>query len=294
MRRLETLGTVPTTFVQAGGTQFACRRLGPQEGVPLILMQHFRGNMDNWDPAVVDGLAAERPVVLFDNRGIGRSSGVTPDNIAEMASDATAFIEALELPRVDLLGFSLGGMIAQQMLFDRPTLIRRAILVGTGGPGAAGMFSPEVTMAAVKHPADGESLLFLFFPPTPAGQAAGGRFLQRMMTREEREPATTPQAIKAHLAAIRAWGEANGDVFARLKQIEQPILVVNGTHDIMIPSFNAYALSQQIPNAYLILYPDAGHGSLFQYPEWFIDDASRFLGRAAGSAHGQRSHSEVE
>jgi len=241
------------------------------------MLQHFRGNMDNWDPAVVDGLAVERPIILFDNRGIGRSSGLTPDNIPDMASDAIAFIEALGIPRVDVLGFSLGGMVAQQMLFDRPALIRRAILVGTGGPGAAGMFGPEVTMAATRIPGDAESLLYLFFHPTEESQAAGMQYLQRMMTRENREPETTGQTIEAHLAAIRAWGETNGDVFARLKQIERPVLVVNGTHDIMIPTFNTYALSQQLPNAHMILYPDAGHGSLFQYPDAFVHDASRFL-----------------
>jgi pimeloyl-ACP methyl ester carboxylesterase len=280
MPRLENHAIAPTVFVEAAGVRFGHRRLGSQSGVPLILLQHFRGNMDNWDPAVIDGLAAERPVILFDNRGIGRSSGVTPDNITDMASDAIAFIEALELPQADVLGFSLGGMIAQQMLFDHSSRIRRAILVGTGGPGAAGMFNSEVTMAAAKYPGDGDSLLFLFFAPTTASQAAGGRYLQRMMTRVDREPATTRETIQAHLAAIRAWGETNGEVFARLKRIEQPVLVVNGTHDIMIPSFNAYALSQQIPKAQLILYPEAGHGSLFQYPEWFVHDASRFLERA--------------
>jgi pimeloyl-ACP methyl ester carboxylesterase len=280
MQLLETHVTVPTTFIEAAGLRFAYRRLGSEAGIPLILLQHFRGNMDNWDPSVVDGLAVDRPIVLLDNRGIGRSDGDTPGNVAAMAGDAIAFIEALALPRVDVLGFSLGGMVAQQVLFDRPELIRRAILVGTGGPGAAGMFSPEVTMAASKVPSDAESLLFLFFQPTTASQAAGGRYLHRMFERVDREPAATRQTIQAHLAAIRAWGEANGETFARLRQVEQPVLVVNGTHDIMIPTFNAYALSQQIPNAHLILYPDAGHGSLFQYPDWFVHDASRFLGRA--------------
>jgi pimeloyl-ACP methyl ester carboxylesterase len=280
MPRFETHLTAPTEFVEAAGVHFAHRRIGSEGGVPLILLQHFRGNMDNWDPAVIDGLAAERPVILFDNRGIGRSGGVTPDNVADMASDAIAFIEALELAQVDVLGFSLGGMIAQQMLFERPSLVRRAILIGTGGPGAAGMLNAEVTMAAVKYPGDAESLLFLFFQPTMMSQAAGGRYLQRMMSRADREPATTKQTIQAHLAAIRAWGETNGEVFARLKLIQQPVLVVNGTHDVMIPSFNAYALSQQIPKAHLILYPDSGHGSLFQYPDWFVQDAARFLGRA--------------
>lgn len=279
MESAETLLSAPTEFVDAGGVRFAHRRLGPVGGVPLVMLQHFRGNMDNWDPAVVDGFAAERPVILLDNRGIGRSSGVTPETVADMASDVMAFVEALGLTRVDLLGFSLGGMIAQQIVFVRPALIRRAILVGTGGPGAAGMFSPEVTAAATEIPSDAHSLLSLFFQPSPASQAAGGRYLRRMLLRQDREPATTRQTIRAQLAAIRAWGEANGELFARLGRIEQPVLVVNGTHDIMIPSFNAYALSQQIPDAQLILYPDAGHGSLVQYPEWFVHDASRFLER---------------
>jgi len=270
--------TARTAFVQAAGVSIAYRRLGPEGEIPLILLQHFRGNMDNWDPAVIDGLATERPVILFDNRGIGQSSGLTPSSIADMAADAIAFIESLALTRVDVLGFSLGGMIAQQMSFDRPALIRRAILVGTGGPGSAGMFRPEVVVAATMMPPDAESLLFLFFRPSASSQAAGWRYLQRMLTRVDREPATTQHTIQAHLAAIRSWGEANGEAFARLRQIEQPILVVNGTHDIMIPSFNAYALSQQVPNAYLILYPDAGHGALFQYPDWFVHDVSRFLG----------------
>jgi pimeloyl-ACP methyl ester carboxylesterase len=277
MQRRETHALARTTLIEAAGVRFAYRRLGSGSAIPLILLQHFRGNMDNWDPAVVDGLSVERPIILFDNRGIGRSSGLTPDNIADMASDAIAFIQALALPRVDVLGFSLGGMIAQQMLFDLPTLIRRAILVGTGGPGAAGMFNPDVTMAAAKIPSDADSLLFLFFQPTEASQAAGTRSLRRIMMRTDREPATSRQAIEAQLVAIRAWGETNGEMFARLKRIDQPVLVVNGTHDIMIPTFNAYALSQQLPKAHLILYPDAGHGSLFQYPDWFVHDASRFL-----------------
>jgi len=169
-------------------------------------------------------------------------------------------------------------MVAQQMLFDRPESVRRAILVGTGGPGAAGMFAPEVVMAATRVPPDAESLLFLFFHPTVTSQSAGKSYLLRMLARIEREPSTTAETIQAHLAAIRAWGELNGDAFARLRRIEHPTLVVNGTHDIMIPAFNSYALSQQLPNAQLILYANAGHGSLFQYPEWFVQDALRFLG----------------
>src|SRR5262245_16676887 len=156
MQQLETLVSTATQFVEAGGARFAYRRLGPETGIPLVLLQHFRGTMDNWDPAVIDGLATDRPVIVFDNLGIGRSSGTTPGSVQDMSRDALTFVSALELPRIDLLGFSLGGMVAQQMLFDRPEGVRRAILVGTGGPGAAGMFAPEVVLAATRIPPDAE------------------------------------------------------------------------------------------------------------------------------------------
>jgi pimeloyl-ACP methyl ester carboxylesterase len=274
----ETHQTAPTQFIDAGGVRFAYRRIGLPDGIPLLCLQHFRGNMDNWDPAVVDGLAAQRSVILLDNRGVGRSSGTTPDNVAAMGRDVIMFVETLGVTPIDLLGFSLGGMVAQQILFDRPALVRRAILAGTGGPGAVDMFNAEVTAAATKMPPDAASLLFLFFEPTPTSQAAGGRYLQRMMARTEREPLPTEVVMQPQLTAIHAWG-AMGGTPRRMKSVEQPILVLNGSHDIMIPTVNAFVLSQQLPKAELILYPDSGHGSLFQYPELFVDDASRFLDR---------------
>jgi len=273
---IDTHQSAPTRFIDAKGIRFAYRRIGPSLGVPLVLLQHFRGNMDNWDPVVVDGLAYERPVVLVDNRGIGQTTGSTPDNVGAMADDALAFIDALGEKHIDLLGFSLGGMVAQQILIDRPQLVRAAILVGTGPRGSADVFAPEVVRAASRVPSDPQSLLFLFFTDTPHSRAGGERYLQRMMLRTEREPATNEQVMRAHLAAIREWADYPDHTDA-LSRIRQPVLVVNGSHDIMIPTVNSYALSQQLPNAELIVYPDSGHGSLFQYPERFTTDVARFL-----------------
>lgn len=271
--------TAKTQFLETTVARFSYRRLGSDGDIPLVLLQHFRGNLDSWDPAVVDGLSATRPVILLDARGIGASTPAALDNVPDMAGDTLAFLDGLALPQVDVLGFSLGGMVAQQLMFDRPGRVRRAILVGTGGPGASGMFGPDETRAATKTPADPDSLLFLFFRPTATSQAAGERYLRRMGSRLDRVPPTTEAAMRAQMAAIRTWGATNGETFARLKHVEQPVLVVNGTHDVLIPSFNAYALSQQLPHAQLILYPDAGHGSLFQYPDSFVHDTTRFLER---------------
>jgi pimeloyl-ACP methyl ester carboxylesterase len=244
------------------------------------MLQRFRGNMDDWDPLVVDGLAYERPVVVLDGRGIGRSSGTTPDDVDVMADDAAAFIDALGERHVDLLGFSLGGMVAQRVLIERPDLIRTAILVGTGPRGSAGMFSPDVEKAASKIPADAQALLSLFFEPSDSSQSAGRRHLERLMLRADREPPSGENTVRAHVAAIRAWAEKPASTDG-LANVTLPVLVVSGSHDVMIPTTNSYDLSQQLPNAELIVYPDSGHGSLFQYPERFTRDVARFVADSA-------------
>jgi pimeloyl-ACP methyl ester carboxylesterase len=274
----ETHLTAPTLFIRAARTRFAYRRFGTPSGLPLLFLQEYRATMDNWDPMVVDGLGAHRQVILFDNRGIGRSSGTSPDNVSAMGRDVIAFLEALGIEQVDLLGFSLGGMVAQQVLAERPDLVRRAILVATGPPGAVDIFVENVIWAATKVGYGAEELLSLFFEPTQTSQDAGRRFIQRMMARSDREPPTTEQTMQAQLAAIHSWGAAV-DNPARLNAIEQPILVVNGRRDILVPTVNAFVLSQYFPNAQLILYPGAGHGCMYQYPERFVEDASRFLAR---------------
>ena len=276
----QTYETTPTRFVEENGIRYAYRSLGKESGTPLVFLQHFRGTLDNWDPAVVNGLAKDRPVVLFDNAGIARSGGQTPNHVAEMARHALAVIQALGLREVDLLGFSLGGFVAQQVTLDRPDLVRRVILAGTGPQGGEGFdtFSPEVQAVAAREKSKPEDLLFLFFAPTPTSQAAGRAFLERLGARkEDREPPSTVQVRDAQLTAIQAWGTPRGERYARLREITHPVLVVNGTPDTMIPPINSYILAQHLPNAQLILYPDAGHGSLFQYPALFVEHASLFL-----------------
>jgi pimeloyl-ACP methyl ester carboxylesterase len=280
MSVIETHETAPTRFIEANGIRYAYRRFGKESGVPLVFLQHFRGTMDNWDPMITNGFAQDRPVVLFDNAGVGLSGGETPDNVADMARHAVAFIEALGLTQVDLLGFSLGGFVAQQVTLGHPDLVRRVVLAGTGPQGGEGMdrFTPAVEAVATKEKSGPESLLFLFFEPTATSQAAGRAFLQRLGARTtDREEPSSLQTRDAQLKAIQAWGVPEGERYARLKQIRQPVLVANGANDIMVPTVNSFILSQRLPNASLILYPDSGHGFLFQYAELFVEHVSRFL-----------------
>lgn len=280
MSVIETHETAPTRFIEANGIRYAYRRFGKESGVPLVFLQHFRGTMDNWDPMIINGFAQDRPVVLFDNAGVGLSGGETPDNVADMARHAVAFIEALGLTQVDLLGFSLGGFVAQQVTLGHPDLVRRVVLAGTGPQGGEGMdrFTPAVEAVATKEKSGPESLLFLFFEPTATSQAAGRAFLQRLGARTtDREEPSSLQTRDAQLKAIQAWGVSEGERYSRLKQIRQPVFVANGTNDIMVPTVNSFILSQRLPNAYLILYPDSGHGFLFQYAGLFVEHVSRFL-----------------
>jgi pimeloyl-ACP methyl ester carboxylesterase len=272
--------TAPTKFVEADGTRYAYRHLGKTNGVPLVLLQHFTGTMDDWDPAVVDGLAAGRPVVLFDNAGVSRSSGVTPDNVHDMARHAVAFITALGLEKVDLLGFSLGGFIAQLIAEEHPGLVRRMILAGTGAEGGVGIRDLlQVLEKAQKH-SPNELRQFLFFPESATSQAAGRAFLERQARRTaDRDPASTAQTVGAQAKAIVEWGSGSASrSTTRLKRIELPVLIVNGKDDIMVPSINSFALFRDLPNARLILYPDSGHGALFQYADAFVAEVLRFLG----------------
>ncbi len=274
--------TAPTLFLQANGERYAYRRFGRGTAPPLLCLQHFTGTLDNWDPAVTDALASGREVILFDNAGVGRSSGAVPDTVAGMAAHASAFLDGLGLSRCDVLGYSLGGMVAQQMVLDRPSALRRMILVGTaprGGEDIMHLEKPSLAMYLNDPTLQGYSRLQkIFFAPTESSQAAGGAFIERLaQRREDRDSVSGPEVARAQIAAFREWEGFTGPRFGTLTGIRQPTLVVNGVHDEMIPVRNSYWLSENLPNAVLMTYPDAGHGSLFQFPESFAHQAREFL-----------------
>jgi pimeloyl-ACP methyl ester carboxylesterase len=274
--------TAPTRFLDGGKERYAYRRFGAGSGLPLLCLQHFTGTMDNWDPAVTDPLASEREVILFESAGIGRSSGSVPNTIAGMASHALAFLDGLGIGTCDVLGFSLGGMVAQQMALDRPSIFRRMMLVGTaprGGEDIMHLEKPSLAKPLGDPSLQGYAVLQkIFFAPTKSSQAAGAAFIERLMQRgEDREPISGPAVAQAQMAAFREWEQFSGERFSDLGKIHHPTLVVNGVYDEIIPVSNSYWLSAHLPNAVLLTYPDSGHGSLFQFHESFTEQAAAFL-----------------
>jgi pimeloyl-ACP methyl ester carboxylesterase len=268
----------PTQTINAGGVEFAYRELGPDTGVPVVFLTHLAAVLDNWDPRVVDGIAAEHRVITFDNRGVGASSGSTPTTIEEMARDAVTFIRALGFEQVDLFGFSMGGMIAQVIAQEEPQLVCKMILAGTGPAGGEGI--DKVTRISYLDIARGLLTLqdpkqFLFFTRTANGRRAGKEFLARLKERtSDRDKAISVRSFRAQLKAIHRWGlEKPVD----LSIIHQPVLVMNGESDRMVPSKNSVDLDRRLPNSQLVLYPDAGHGGVFQFHEDFIKRALAFL-----------------
>ena len=268
----------PTQMLSAGGVEFVYRALGPTTGVPLVLLTHLAAVLDNWDPRVVDGLATERRVIAFDNRGVGASSGSTPKTIEEMSRDAVMFIRALGLTEVDLFGFSMGGMIAQVMAMEEPTLVRKLIVAGTGPAGGEGI--DKVTRISYLDTARGlltgqDPKQFLFFTRTPNGKRSGKEFLARLKERsDDRDKAISIASFRAQLKAINRWGN---QAPADLSRITQPVLLVNGESDKMVPTENTIDMDRRIPNSELVIYPDAGHGGVFQFHEDFVRVALAFL-----------------
>ncbi len=269
-----------TKYSKTKNHTFAYREIGDKSGIPLVLLHHLTAVLDDWDPAVIDGLAKKHHVVAFDNTGVGKSDGTTPNNVLQMARDAEDFIGSLGLKQVDLLGYSLGGFIAQQIAIDNPTLIRKLILAGTGPAGGEGISNIGSVMqtamqkagAEKKHPKN-----FLFFSQSRSGQAAAAAFLARLSDRkEDLDAPVSNETIGAQITAIAAWGAAPANEKA-LQSIKHPVLVANGDHDIMFPTVNTIALYDQLPNATLSVFPDASHGGIFQYHEEFVSQTLDFL-----------------
>jgi pimeloyl-ACP methyl ester carboxylesterase len=269
--------TAPTQFVEANGIRFAYRRFGKPGGAPLVFNQHFRGTLDYWDPAVTDGLARNREVILFDNAGVSSSSSQVSMSIQEMGANAIAFIKALGLAKVDVLGFSIGGMVAQEITAQAPDLVRRLILVGTGPRGADMSTSKSAEIFAGAYDPPEHLWLAVHFSPSPSGRAAGFAFLKRKLLRRDRDPEVSEEAAAAQREAINKYYSPAENVLAYLKEIRQPTLIVQGSNDVIVPTVNSYVLQQNLPNAQLIIYPDANHGSFYQYPELFVSQADQFL-----------------
>ena len=267
-----------TKSVSVDGTRFVYRELGLRSGVPMIFVNHLAGNLDNWDPRVVDGIAAKHRVITFDNRGVGASQGKTPDTVEAMAHDAVAFIRALGFGEVDLLGFSLGGFVSQVIAQQEPALVRKIILAGTGPAGGEGIVNVTKlsyldtfqALATFKDPKE-----LLFFTRTINGKSEAKAFVKRLKERtDDRDKAIAVRAFRTQLKAIHKWGHEQP---ADLSCIQHPVLIANGDVDRMVPTSNSYDLARRLPNATLRIYPDAGHGGIFQAHERFVGEALKFL-----------------
>ena len=273
--------TIPNQFIEAAnGTTYAYRRYGRGGTVPVVFLQHFRGNLDNWDPALVDDIADEREVILFDGSGVGLPGGTVPASFHDCAGDALAFIDALGLTEVDLFGFSIGGFVAQEIALQRPHLVRSLVLAGTGPQGGREMhgWTEEPRFHAMKDVQDADDVLYLFFTSSPGSQAKGKEFVERIFTRTDGRDAPVSLAARdAQAAAAVDWGIRDLTKLSRLENIQAPVLVANGDNDIMVPTVNSYLLAGHLPNAKLSIYPDANHGFLFQYPGEFAAEVNTFL-----------------
>ena len=273
---------LPNKLVKAAnGVDFAYRDTGPEaSGVPLVLLQHFRGNLDSWDPALIDALATDRRVITFDNAGVGGSTGTTPDTVEHMARDAIAFIAAMELGQVDLLGFSIGSFVAQQIALTRPAIVRRLVLASSAPQGSAGMhgWAPEVIGAVGIPQTSPEAYLSVFFAPTASSQQAGKEALGRIYARtEDRDTATTWATREAQYDAVCTWGIPDHALLQRLSCLQLPVFVANGDSDPMILPHFSYLLAGLIPQARVKIYPDSAHGFLFQHHAEFAADVEDFL-----------------
>ena len=269
---------VPTRTIAVGGVPFAYRELGPDSGVPVIFLHHLMAVLDDWDPRVIDGIAAQCRVIAFDNRGVGASGGSVPHSIEAMGRDAIAFIHALGFKKVDLLGFSLGGGVAQMIALQAPDLVRRMVIAGTGPRGGGGI--DEINRIAVIAYLKAALTLsdprnFLFFPPNPEGKRAAKDYFSRLKERtENRDQPISLQARRAQLKAIKNAGLSAPD---DLSVITQPVFIANGDHDLMVDSRHSADMARRLPNSQLTIYPDSGHGGVFQHHRTFVPAVLDFL-----------------
>jgi pimeloyl-ACP methyl ester carboxylesterase len=269
--------TAPAQFAPAGDVQLAYRRFGPRGATPLLLCNYFAANMDDWDPKVTNGLAAEHEVILFDYPGIGRSSGETPPTVAALAKPCVAFCRAIGLTQFDVVSFSLGGMIAQQLGAEHPDLLRRIILLGTGRRGGEALVFDDLSVDELDDPS--ALLRKAFFTQSEASQASGSAYLERLKSRAtDRDTPVPRRSASAQLTAIREWGVIpSSDRFAMLSKIQHPTLIVHGNKDVVVKPINAFLLAQHLPNAELIMYPDSSHGAQSQHAEVFLQHVKLFL-----------------
>jgi pimeloyl-ACP methyl ester carboxylesterase len=273
----QTHEAAPTQFVQAGGNCYAYRRFGKAGAVPLLFLEYFNSNMDGWDPAVTNSLATDYEIILFDNAGVGASGGETPYTVAEMTQDCVAFCRAVGLKAIHVVGFSLGGMIAQQLALEQPDLVRCLILLGTGPRGGEGMTFTELSPEEQADPV--AFLLGAFFSPSEASQAAGREYVKRLGSRKrDRDLPVSRNSAVAQLAAIREWGTIpSTGRYDTLKNITHPTLIVHGNKDIVVAPVNALILAERLPNAQLIVYSDSSHGAHYQHARTFLQHVKLFL-----------------
>lgn len=271
---------VPTRTVDVGGVSFVYRELGPDAGVPVIFLHHLMAVLDDWDPRVIDGLAAQRRVIAFDNRGVGASGGVVPHTVEAMGRDAIAFIQAMGLKQVDLFGFSMGGGVAQMIALQAPGLVRRVVLAGTGPRGGGGIdkINRIAALAYLKAALTlSDPRNFLFFPRTLEGKRAAKDYFSRL--KERTQGRDTPISLQARLAQLSAIKTAGLSAPDDLSRITQPVLVANGDHDLMVESSLSADLARRLPNAKLTIYPNAGHGGVFQHHLAFVPAVLNFLNK---------------
>jgi pimeloyl-ACP methyl ester carboxylesterase len=267
-----------TKTVEVNGAKIAYRIYGEKEAMPLVLLAPLGSSMDDWDPAVIKGLSQYSPVVVFDNKGVGSSTGKTPNTIAEMAKDATAFIQTLGYPKVNLIGFSMGGFIAQEIVETQPQVVNKLILVGTGPQGSEGLSEVGAKIQSIAHLDPQEQFLQSLFAQTETSRQAGKEAFARIAAKkEDRDLPLSQEAFVGELTAVLGWAKPDSIGFARAAKVPTPVLIVAGKNDLLVPIINEFRLYQAIPNSYLILLPNAGHGVMFQYPELFVEGAKNFL-----------------